>query len=231
MSANGQLVQTRNFFREYLSKYPLKPTFEEWNNAAPDHKACLLYVTFFQQVTLAWYNAIASRDIAYVSQEDAVSTVLQYFMKNVPLIEANPALYNERYIYRVCYNCIGCLPRSVTEKTRSESEMSNEYSENGPLGTVSLDLCDLIPSDADDPETHQIKEAIWTIIEHMGVKAEKVVNHIINPSDSLHRIAQSSPERPFDRLADVSVSNAEYESIIEELRVKLAPYQDFLLHF
>ena len=232
MSANNyQFMQTRKMFQDYLSGYPKNLTYDEWKNADAEDKAALLYVVFYKEVTLAWYNAIVSRDISYVSQEDGVSTVLQYLMKNVALIEAEPELYSKRYIYRVCYNCIGCLPRTVSEKTRAESEMSNEYSEVGPFGDISFDLWDLIPSDMDDYETQETKEAIWNIIQHMGPKAEKVVNHLINPKDTIHRVAMSSPERPTDRLADVTVSNSEYEEIITELKVRLAPFKEVLLTF
>ena len=232
MSANNyQFLQTRNMFQDYLSGYPKNLTYEEWKNADAEDKAALLYVTFYKEVTLAWYNAIVSRDITYVSQEDGVSTTLQYLMKNVDLIDADPNLYDKRYIYTVCYNCIGCLPRSVKEKARADNELSNEYSEVGPLGEISIDLWDILPSDMEDLETQETKEAIWNIIQHMGPKAEKVVNHLINPKDTIHRISMSSSERPIDRLADVTVSASEYEEIVAELKQKLAPFKDVLFTF
>ena len=232
MSANNyQFIQTRDMFREYLSGYPKNLTYEDWKNAEDDDKAALLYVTFYQEVTLAWYNAIVSRDISYVTQEDGISTVLQYLMKNVEYIQADPNKYSRQYIYRVCYNCIGCLPRSVAESTRNECEISNEYVEESANGTVSINLWDLVPALDEDMETQETKEAIWNIIRHMGPKAEKVVNHLINPKDTLNKVARTSPERLTDRLADVSVSKSEYEEILEELKQKLAPYWDVLLTF
>lgn len=229
MSANNsQFVQTRNMFRTYLSGYPKNPTYAEWMSANADDKAALLFVTFYQEITLAWCNAVVSRKIVYISQEDGVSTVLQYLMKNVPVLEADEARYSPKYIYRVCYNCLLSLWTSRgTEQQRCAIEIPNEYKEGG----VSVNLWDLVPSEDDDIETQETKEAIWNIIRHMGPKAEKVVNHLINPSDTLHKISQSSSERPIDRLADVSVSTSEYEAIITELREKLAPYKDILLSF
>ena len=116
---------------------------------------------------------------------------------------------------------------------RCECELGDEIvveSPNSPdLGVVSL--FDTVPSEDDDVETQQTKEAIWTIIRHMGPKAEKVVNHLINPSDTLHKVSKSSSERPIDRLADVAVSKSEYEAIIAELKVQLEPYKDLLLQF
>jgi hypothetical protein len=44
-------------------------------------------------------------------------------------------------------------------------------------------------------------------------------------------VAKCSTERPIDRLADVTVSDAEYAEIIKELKVKLAPYKEIILGF
>ena len=149
-------------------------------------------------------------------------------MKNVDKISKDSKRYTAEYIYQVCYNCLLSLWRTRnTERLRCSCEISNEYAEDG----VSVNLWDLVPAEDDDIETQQTKEAVWTIIRHMGPKAEKVVNHIINPGDTLHKISQSSSERPLDRLADVSVSKKEYDEIVEELRVRLAPYKDLLLQF
>ena len=238
MSANnGQFVQTKKLFREYLSGYPKNPTFEEWRDANPDDKAALLFVTFYQEITCAWYNAVVSKQIVYISQEDGVSTVLQYLLKNVAYISEDSKRYTPEYIYTVAYKCLLSLWQTrKTEKYRSEVECSNDFTEacysgrstNTHGGSITVDIFDLIPSEDEDYETQQIKEAIWNVIHHMGPKAEKVVNHLINPKDTVHRIATSSSERPIDRLADVSVSKAEYNEILEELKVKLAPYKDVL---
>lgn len=229
MSANNhQFIQTRNMFRDYLSGYPKKPTFEEWNNADADDKAALLYVTFYQEVTLAWYNAVVSKNVIYISQEDGISTVLQYLMKNVDKISEDENRYAPNYVYQVCYNCLLSLWKTRgTDRQRCTNEISNEYVD----GDITVNLWDLVPSEDDDIETQETKEAIWNIIRHMGPKAEKVVNHLINPSDTLHKVSQKSAERPIDRLANVSVTKDEFDAIIEELRIKLEPYRDILITF
>ena len=229
MAANNyQFVQTRNLFCEYLTGYSENLTYEEWVQAEEDSKAALLYIRFYQEVTLAWYNAVISFNIVYVTQEDGVSQVLQYLMKNVSKINADKKRYTSNYIYRVCYNCLFDLWLTrKTDNQRSVSELSNEYVD----GDTVVDLFDLVPSEDDDIETQKTKEAVWAIIRHMGPKAEKVVNHLINPMDTLHKVSESSSERPIDRLADVSVSKKEYEEIISELRVQLAPFKNILLHF
>lgn len=225
---NYQFLQTRRMFREYLSGYPKNLTYDEWLTADDEDKAALLYVTFYQEVTLAWYNAVIIKHIVYITQEDGISTVLQYLMKNVSKIVEEPERYSAKYIYSVCFNCLLSLWKTRgTDAQRSECDIPNEYF--NVADNVSVNLWDLVPSEDEDYETQQIKEAIWNIIRHMGPKAEKVVNHLINPKDTLHRISGSSSERPIDRLADVTVSKDEYEEILAELQVKLAPYKDALL--
>lgn len=226
MSAeNQQFNQTYAMFRDYLSGYPKKLTYEEWNKAEAEDKAALLYVRFFKEVTLAWCNSTVTHGIVYVTQEDGISTVLQYLMKNVDKISEDPKRFTPQYIYTVCYNCLRSLVRTRnTDKHRSTHDIPHKYTE----GDVSVDLFDLVPSDDDDLETAEIKEAVWEIIHHMGPKAEKVVNHIINPKDTLKRVSKKTSAGKLDRLADISVSEEEYEEIVAELKVRLAPYRDII---
>lgn len=237
---NSQFLQTRNMFRDYLKDYPKNPDYSVWNNAPEEDKAALLYNTFYQEITLAWYNAVVSNGIVYVTQEDGVSTVLQYLMKNVEKISADADRYSPKYIYQVSYNCLLSLWRTrTTDMQRCNVEVSPDFSVDGTgnssgsasnvNGTVTL--WDLVPSEDEDLETQQAKEAVWNIIRHMGPKAEKVVNHLINPGDTLYKVRMQSSERATDRLADVAVSKAEYEEILAELKVKLAPFKDVLLNF
>lgn len=232
---NSQFIQTRNMFRDYLKDYPKNPSYEVWNNAPEDDKAALLYTTFYQEITLAWYNAVISNGIVYVTQEDGVSTVIQYLMKNVEKISQDSERYSPKYIYQVCYNCLLSLWRTrTTDMQRSAVEVAPDFEVEVP-GTIlgknfksggTVNLWDLVPSEDEDLETQQTKEAIWNIIRHMGPKAEKVVNHLINPGDTLHKVSAKSSERPIDRLADVSVTKTEYEEILAELRIRLAPFKD-----
>lgn len=234
MAANNyQFIQTRNMFRDYLTGYPQNLDFNVWNNAPAEDKAALLFVTFYQEITLAWNNAVVSLGIVCISQDDGVSTVLQYLMKNVDKISTDEKRYSPKYIYTVCYNCLlGLWKSRGTEMQRSGCEISPDCEMDGAFGNkISVNLWDLVPSEDDDPETVQVKETIWNVIRHMGPKAEKVVNHIINPGDSLHKVSAKAISRNNDRLADVSVTEDEYVAIVEELKVKLAPYKDAILAF
>ena len=228
MAANNyQFSQTYSMFCDALP-YTKDISYNNWLSADDEYKAAMLYVNFYKEITLAWCNAVVSRGIVFISQDDGVSTVLQYLMKNVPIIMAEPSRYTKEYIYRISYNCFSSLwATRGTEQQRCSVEIANEYTE----GDVDVNLWDLVPSTDEDLETQQTKEAIWNIIRHMGPKAEKVVNHLINPSDTLHKVSRKASDRDKDRLADVSVSPSEYDAIVAELRVQLAPYKDVLLTF
>ena len=234
MAANStQFEFTRNMFREYLAGYSNNGkfstiTYDVWKNADEDDKASLLFVIFYESVMNAWRKCVVDRKIVYIDSAEGVSIVLQYLIKNVSKINADAKRYDSKYIYRVCYNCLlsFCNTQWIAIR-RCSVEISNEYTE----GDVFVNLWDLVPSVDDDIETMQTKEAMWAVIRHMGPKAEKVVNHLINPDETYHKLSARSSERPIDRLADVSVSDKEYVDIVEELKVKLAPFIDAILQF
>ena len=236
---NLEFVKTCNLFREFLSTYyPKDISYNDWVQAAPDHKAALLYVKFYKEVTLAWYNAVTSKNIVFISQEDGVSTVLQYLMKNVDIISQDEERFTAEYVYTVCYRCLFSLWRSRKgDQLRSGCEIDPAllaaflHIAHGREHEGKLDIFSLLPSEDLDLETQQTLETMWNVIHHMGPKAEKVVNHLINPKDTLRRVSKSSPERPIDRLADVTVSEEEYQEIITELREKLLPYKDAIFMF
>ena len=56
---------TFNMFREYLG-YVRPLTYSEWMEVDPEDKAAVLYVQFYDQITLAWYK---SRSF-YAQEED-----------------------------------------------------------------------------------------------------------------------------------------------------------------
>lgn len=218
---NYQFMQTYKLFREHLSGYPNTITYEDWLAASDEDQVALLYVTFYKSIVFAWYSAITSCNIPYVPQEDGVSTVLIYLTKNVEKIKVDRSRFCPTYIGKVAYNCIGCLRNNrIGAKYRAEVEESNERFD----GEHHYDLWTIIADPRDDIETQQIVQQIWDVIESLGPKHEKVVNHLINPTDELTAISPRKKIHKIDRLADVEVTEAEYLVIVEELKVKLEPY-------
>lgn len=214
----SQFRATRTLFLESVHDYQFPLTYEAWASAPADYKAVLLFVNFFDQIELAWYNERFSYGRA--EDDDAVSEVLQYLMKNVPLIEADPKRFKPAYIYRVAANCISCVGASQVSINHDKLEVSNEVT--GDDGSV-INLYDLEPSEDEDYEVAQARKAVWAVVDRMGPKAQKVVNKLINPTDAL---SATRNKNIGDKLQDISVSKKEYDEIMAELRVQLADYAD-----
>lgn len=190
-------------------------------------KAALLFVNFYKEIALAW----SKWKTPYFLPDDGVSIAMQIMQKQVSFISANPKLFTPTYIYKVSWNGLGAFIKShVTDKRRYESGMSYHIEDTDAMGnTVTVNIADLVPFWDDDYEVTQAKTAIWEIIESLGPKAEKVVNHLINPTDSLRKTTRRSLGHNTDRLKDVEVTPAEYDAIMIELQDRLLPYREFFL--
>ena len=90
--------------------------------AMPDDlKAATLFVNFYNQITLAWSKCKRPQ----IEDELAVSTVMQYLIKAVPLILWQRDRYTERYIYTTAFNCLWCLTRPENLKHWYYDVMTN----------------------------------------------------------------------------------------------------------
>jgi len=137
MSKFGAFYDAKILFTDYTSyTHPL--SFEEWKSKPDQLKAALLFVQFYNEITLAWDKADS---IDFGEDSEGVSTVLQYLQKQVSqlvyfkkdeptkkagiefrrnnpegfitvekrTIEEDPKKFNPAYIYRVAYNCLYCI--------------------------------------------------------------------------------------------------------------------------
>ena len=109
----NQFIETRKLFENVIGvKYPL--TYEVWLVVRDNLKAAALYVKFFDQITLAWRKTKKP----FMEEETAISTLMQYLMKNVDIIKENPKRYTPNYIYRVAFNAfypLGRIKRDIDE--------------------------------------------------------------------------------------------------------------------
>ena len=85
-----QLHKTRALYSNYIG-YDKPLTFDEWNELPFGSKAAALFVQFFDQISLAWFKTKSF----YTPEEDGISEVMQYLMKNVPIIEQDPARFTQ----------------------------------------------------------------------------------------------------------------------------------------
>lgn len=191
---------TRDFFKEAtLFDRPL--SYDEWMNCPDDHKAAVLYLQFFDQITLAWYKVRSF----YGSEEEGVETMMQYLVKNVPIIEKDPKKFTARYIYRVAYNCLYCICHDrLIDKQRYELEVSNicVCSETGD----SLDLFDTVPC-YDDPSRLYEKKELWEAIQSLGQEAA-LVAEMLCETGKIDKKMREAHADTIDKLAEVLVQYA-----------------------
>lgn len=190
-------------------------SYEEWMMIPSGHKAAVLFVQFYDEITLAWYKTKSF----FVLEEDGVSTMLQYLVKNVPIIENDPKRFKPSYIYKVAYNCLYCISHDIK---RDIERYENEVSNIVMSGEDQLDLFDTVVSNSGIYEEIMRKE-FWSVIENMGVKTQKVINHLLN-GESLGLVSKRSKSYDTDPLRDIAVSVDEMEAIIIDLKKKLARF-------
>lgn len=192
---------TKAMFRAYLN-YTKPLSYDEWIHVSEDDKAAVLYVQFFDQIVLAWYKVKSF----YTPDEDGVSTMLQYLIKNVPVIKENPSRFSPAYIYRVAVNCLYCICHDIKrDRDRYDNEVSNLCVTG--QGDV-VDLFDTVP-DTDGIASALDRDAFWAAVMSLDL------------SDEMYEFVLS--------LADMQCPkrlNDEKRAIIAQLKEVLAPFME-----
>lgn len=199
----NQFIETRNMFRCY-THYSNPLSFEEWVSVPADLKAAVLYVQFFAQIQTAWYKARSF----YGDECEGVSTVMQYLIKNVPIIESNPKRFTANYIYRVAYNCLYCICHDrKCDKERFENETSNIVVYDGD----ELDLFDTIEQDEDVVDDLTRKE-IAAIIATLDDDQIKLVEHIMYTPDK--KLSKRLASKESEILKELKVIFADFAKML-----------------
>lgn len=193
---------TRNLFRNYLG-YTGPLSYDEWMDVDDEDKAAVLYVQFYSQIVLAW-NKVKS---FYTIEEDGVETILQYLMKNVPIIMNDPKRFTARYIYRVASNCLYCICHDIKrDRDRWELEVSNIQSSGDSEDT--FDLFDtLVDESSGNMEGAIAKEEFWKVVDSLGDDVLKVVEKLLNGN---------------------KISGKKNLECVEILRINLAKFRDLI---
>ena len=112
ISAGDAFLETKNMLAEITSfvKYPV--TYELWMTIDDEYKAAALYVNFYAQIVIAKNKY---RTTHYVDDEDMVSIVMQYLVKNVKKIKSDRKRFTCSYIYTVVYRAIFGLVRTASD--------------------------------------------------------------------------------------------------------------------
>lgn len=218
MANLSSFYDARRLFREYTG-YSEPLSFDEWNSHPSGHKAALLFVQFFDQITLAWEKANA---FDFIDGEEGVSIVNQYLNKNVPIIENQPKRFTPRYIYRVAYNCMYCICHDLLSvKDRWENETSGIVVHDGEELNLFDTFADTKGSASDVSEYAGFEKEFWSVIEDEGLSAEKVMRYLMShDAADLKKMNPRNKRYKLDPLRDVDVKLEEVDSIISVLREK-----------
>lgn len=211
-----QFQQTKIRFREFAN-YERPLTYDEWMDAPDECKAAILYVQFYDQITLAWMK---TKDV-YTDINDGVSEILQYLNKNVEKIKADGKRFTPNYIYRVAFNCLSCLSWNDPELNHRCRTYHNEVSNIVGYGEDELDLFDTIVDERSETGSEFDFEGnhsylvnatkFWDIVESMGKKTKLVVAKLLG-------------EKSYTPKELNSVTEEETQEIMKELRVRLAGF-------
>lgn len=199
----NQFKATKTMFMNALPvKFPL--AYEDWLSVRDDLKIAALYVNFFDQITLAWKFAKSE----FVSDEDAISVLMQYLIKNVPIIKEDARKYNAKYLYRVAFNSMGSLRRVKRESDRYKYTTSNiAVTSNGE----EMDLFSTIVGEDSDIldilREARYESEIGTIVDGLDEEAKKYVESVLGGKKLGKRIEKKK------------------DCIIAELRIKFKKYE------
>ena len=213
-------AETRNLFT--IATHYVKPlSFEEWAKIPRPQMSAVLFVQYYEEITLAWYKVKSF----YAVDEDGVSTVCQYLEKNVNVILDKPERFTSSYIYKVAYNCLYCICHDIKrDRERWENETSNIVTS----GEDELDLFDTFKSESaeDKYAVEDFQKKFWDLIEEGGPEMQKVADYLINNDPSA--LKKKRKPLPGELLSDIEVSVEKLGEIIENLKVRLAEFKDYI---
>ena len=105
----NQFAMTKELFDNATTAYAYPLTYESWMAIPADLKCAALFVNFYDQIILAWQK----QKTYFLEDEDAVSVVIQYLLKNVEKIEADASRFKSAYIFTVATNAIIGFTRPI----------------------------------------------------------------------------------------------------------------------
>lgn len=182
----NQFKETLNHFKPALVELDYS-TYWEWMLIPDDLKAIALYVQFYDEITLAWYKT----QKPFIEEDIAVSTLMQYLIKNVDIIESDRKRFTPNYVYKIAFNAfypLGRIQRDINYfynehagcsellKNKSDDWTENFDSDNSAyLEHAFVDK--LITSDTyfDD----SVDDEIWNIIKSLDNDTKRVIEYLL----------------------------------------------------
>lgn len=165
---DNQFQVTKTRFMESLSfikSFPI--TYEFWMTLDDEFKAAALYLNFYPQIILAWQNETDY----FLDEEDVLSIMMQYLVKNVDKIKDDRKRWSRGYIYTCMKNAVIGIRRIKKNRDFSDNTQSNIFM----LEDGEHDLYDVIEDEKDC-----FRDArFWRIIENLDDDMKAYVSHLI----------------------------------------------------
>ena len=166
-------------------------------------KAAALYVNFYQEITLAWKKY----QLPHIEEETAVSTVIQYLIKNVDIIENDKRRYTPNYIYQLAKNAIYPLGRIQCNIEYYRRRCSWYDSDDaiftlwtlGDMGDNNFEpWCSEKVVDNTDVLDQVIErgysDAFWEVVRNLNDEESDLIDRIVNGRTIGKRLKQREPE-------------------------------------
>lgn len=195
MRAN-QFQEAKDRFTEatYFVKYPI--TWNTWMTIDDELKCAALYVNFYDQIIFAWQNCRTY----FLEDEECISIIMQYLMKNVEKIKNDPNRYTQGYIYTVAFRSLQGI-RRVGGTKRYYDTYQSRYIDTKD-GEV--DLLDTLADVNDCFKNLQMQKAIMNMDDDM----KALISHLV-----------------FGTRLDAKIRRRE-DTMIETLRTQFAEFTD-----
>ena len=231
---NNEFTETKKLFQTVLNYDNTKPlTYDRWLAIPDDQKSAVLYLAFYEQITLAWEKTKSF----YTPTSDGVSIVLQYLEKNVSIIQKHPERFTSSYIYRVAYNCLYCechdkliLKRAYEHEVPEEITVHTNDGEAFSYYDVYYNDRDNVDIQIDGYEKDCQLEIFWNAIEQdisttvlvekfLEIPNDQIICHLNNKfGKNNYKIPTESKLRPAMELLPKMISG-----VIQDL---VDPYSD-----
>ncbi|MCM1226147.1 MAG: hypothetical protein NC320_01820 [Clostridium sp.] len=191
----NQFNDTLNLFKSGLTDSAYS-TYWEWMLIPDNLKAAALYVNFYDEITLAWSKTRKP----FVEEETAVSTLMQYIIKNVEIIKDNRKRFTPNYLYKVAFNAfypLGRIKRDIDiwENRRSMYRSVEFEDVDDPDNTYySHENCLDKSYTVDDYHEDNKLLYVWAVIDSCDDETKRVIESLIGGKKLGKRLAEKSPE-------------------------------------
>lgn len=202
----NQFKETLNIFKLALENENYS-TYWEWMLIPNNFKAAALYVQFYDEITLAW----SKTNKPFIEEETAISTLMQYLIKNVDIIKENRKRFTPNYLYKIAFNAfypLGRIQRNIDEwlYRRKFYDVNIELLYQCELDSDNVGYTDpfyISKFFVEDTYFSDEQDQIWDIINSCDEDTKRVIESLLGGRALGKKLT------------------AKYEKIVSELRLKL----------